>query len=120
MTMVLMVAGVVIAIEPEILKSLFMFMLGGVVMLLGVWQYILLGQYRSVGVVVRGKFYITPSVLVVCGLVMMFFPQSSTNVVVCATGVLIALFGVTEIINFFALRIPVSQSNEPRIIIENE
>ncbi len=98
--------GLVLLFNPNILLTAFMFIIGAVITLLGIWQIVALSKYKKLGAEFPKSYYLAPVVLSIAGIAMLFFPKTSSTLFVVMAGIMVALFGLTEIIASFAIRVP--------------
>lgn len=103
--------GFVLILKPDVLTTVVMFVMGAVIAMLGVWQIITLSKFKKLGAKFTGSFYIYPIVLTLAGLGMLFFPKESVSVFVIIAGLLIASFGVAEILLAIMIKCPKIEQN---------
>ncbi|MFI3299199.1 MAG: DUF308 domain-containing protein [Rikenellaceae bacterium] len=108
--------GFVLILKPDVLTTVVMFVMGAVIAMLGVWQIITLSKFKKLGAKFTGSFYIYPIVLTLAGIYptglgMLFFPKESVSVFVIIAGLLIASFGVAEILLAIMIKCPKIEQN---------
>ncbi len=106
------IAGLFIIIEPTYLEVTFMYILAAFVLLMGVWQLNILYRLKKVGATFANSLFIFPSLLSVSGIIMLFFPTSSSYWIVTFAGYWIAASGLFEIITTIFIKTPKVESQD--------
>ncbi len=106
--------GLVLIFNPAVLLTAFMFIIGAVIALLGVWQIVALQKYKKLGAKFPSNYYVAPIVLAIAGIAMLFFPKTSSTIFVIFAGFFVALFGLTEIIASFVIKLPEATQNDTK------
>lgn len=92
------ILGFLLTITPNVFVAALMYILGAILILGAVNQYMVLASARKFGAV-SFIYWICPSVILITGLVVMFKPMETAELPLLIIGWCSLLYGVTEIIN---------------------
>jgi uncharacterized membrane protein HdeD (DUF308 family) len=92
--------GLILALIPDIFVTYLMYVLGAVMVLGGISQYMTLISLRKIGVVEWG-FYVVPSLILLMGLFIIFYPMISVAVPMVVIGCSFIVYGMMEMVNAF-------------------
>jgi len=92
------ILGFLLAITPTVFVTALMYILGAILILGAVNQYMVLAGARKIGVV-SFIYWICPSLILITGLFVMLKPMETAELPLLIIGWCSLLYGVTEIIN---------------------
>lgn len=93
-----MLLGAVMVFDPEFFVRFLMYIFGGVLVLGAINQFVVLSRlFRAVKM--SFFFWIMPSLILICGLVILFKPMGSAELPFVISGWCLLVYGVAEIIN---------------------
>lgn len=98
--------GMILLISPNLFQSFVMYLIGALIILLGIWQISSIAKVRKTGAQAGAQFFIFPILLTLSGIVIIWNPFAAANIVGIFAGVWIALFGLSEIMAHFVIKIP--------------
>lgn len=93
-----MILGFILTITPDIFVTALMYILGAILILGAVNQYMVLANVRKIGAVSL-LYWICPSVILITGLLVMLKPMETAELPLLIIGWCSLLYGVTEVIN---------------------
>ena len=88
------VLGLLIFIFPNFFLNLLSFLFGAVLVLIGAAQIFALSGSR----VADWSFYLTPTIVVLCGLIMFFLPADATKGITVFFGLVLAAYGISDVV----------------------
>lgn len=97
------ILGLVLAITPNVFINGLMYILGAIMILGGINQFVSLIAARRLGSIPFG-FWIAPSVILLTGLFVVLKPMKSAELPLLILGWCSLLYGVTELINALKIR----------------
>lgn len=100
--------GLLLLINPELFQGFVMYLIAAFIILLGIWQISSIIKVRKAGAKAGVSYFIFPVLLTLAGVVIIWNPFTVSNIVGIFAGVWIALFGLSEIFAYFAIKIPQS------------
>ncbi len=109
---VALIIGIVLFVNPEVLKGLFMVLLGTGVILVACMRIINLVNLRKAGAKFHVSFFLFPILFALSGATMIFFPAESSSWIVKFAGIWIIAFGISEIVGKVCIKIPEANTEE--------
>lgn len=88
---------------PGFFVNILMFVLGGVLLIAGIQQISSLISAGKFGHVPFG-YYVLPSLILLAGVLIIFYPMDVISNTLVIFGIVIALYGVNELINWYKFR----------------
>ena len=95
--------GAWLILMPGFFVNILMFVLGGVLLIAGIEQIATLVSARKYGPV-AGGFYILPALILLAGLLIIFYPMDVIEDTLIIFGVVILVYGVNELVNWYKFR----------------
>lgn len=111
------ILGFLLTITPGVFVTALMYILGAVLILGAVNQYMVLAAARKIGVV-SVVYWICPSVILLTGLIVMFKPMETAELPLLIIGWCSLLYGVTEVIN--AMKVSSQQRKYKKLMAAQE
>ncbi len=94
------ILGLFLALMPATFVSILMYVLGAILVLGAINQFIVLINVKKIGKVSWG-FYVLPSLILLTGLFVLLYPMESASIPLIIIGYCCLIFGITECINAF-------------------
>lgn len=107
--------GIWLVAMPNFFVGIFMYILGALLILAGIQQISMLVKVRKWSKVPFG-YYIMPLIILIIGVMILFYPfQAATNTFIIF-GVAILIYGISELVNWYKFRRKISNSIKSDII----
>ncbi|MDR0941389.1 MAG: DUF308 domain-containing protein [Bacteroidales bacterium] len=91
--------GLALVIQPTFFVTVLMYILGAVLVLGGIEQFVNLFRVRAFIAVAKG-FYIVPLLLFLVGIVVLFNPFETARTIFTLIGAMFLVYGITEIVYY--------------------
>ncbi len=98
--------GLLLMISPLTFVAFWGYLIGAVMAALGIMQLISFTRLKKAGAVIKPLNYLFSIVMVAMGIVVMLFPINANAWVMIFAGLWIAAFGLSEILNYFIINVP--------------
>ena len=85
---------------PNVFVTYLMYVLGAVMVLGAINQYMTLINLKKIGIVEWG-FYVVPSLILLMGLFVLLYPMISVAIPLVVMGCSFVVYGITELVNAF-------------------
>ncbi len=95
--------GAWLILMPGFFVNILMFVLGGVLLIAGIEQFATLISARKFGPV-RAMYYILPALILLAGLLIIFYPMKVIEDTLVIFGAVILVYGVNELINWYKFK----------------
>lgn|SRR5574344_98064 len=90
--------GLLLALTPDLFVKSLMYVLGAILVLGAINQYVSLINIRKIGNV-AWQFFIVPTIILLTGLFVIFYPNLSAGIPLIIIGWCCLVYGITEFIN---------------------
>ena len=94
------ILGLVLALMPDVFVTYLMYVLGTVMVLGAINQYMTLISLKKIGFVEWG-FYVVPSLILLTGLFVILYPMVSVAMPMVVMGCCFVVYGIMELVNAF-------------------
>lgn len=114
--------GLLLIIMPDFFANVLMYVLGFILILAGIWQLASLNLARK-QMKVPGGFFIVPFLILLMGVIVIFFPADVRNTTFIIIGVTCLVYAVNELVNYmkFSRTLPKNSVKDiENIEVENE
>ena len=98
-----LVLGLCLILLPSVFVAILMYVLGFLLILAGVQQFVTLNAARKAGPV-PFLFYVFPSLILLAGLLVLFNPFRLSAGLIILCGAAAIFYGVTEMVNYFRFK----------------
>lgn len=95
--------GAWLILMPGFFVNILMFVLGGVLLIAGIEQFATLISARKFGPV-RAMYYFLPALILLAGLLIIFYPMKVIEDTLVVFGAVILVYGVNELINWYKFK----------------
>lgn len=94
------ILGLILSLMPGVFVTYLMYVLGAVMVLGAINQYMTLINLQKIGIVEWG-FYVVPSLILLMGLFVLLYPMISVAIPMVVMGCSFVVYGFTEFVNAF-------------------
>ena len=94
------ILGLILSLMPSVFVTYLMYVLGAVMVLGAINQYMTLINLKKIGIVEWG-FYVVPSLILLMGLFVLLYPMISVAIPLVVMGCSFVVCGITELVNAF-------------------
>lgn len=94
------ILGLILSLMPGVFVTHLMYVLGAVMVLGAINQYMALINLKKIGIVEWG-FYVVPSLILLMGLFVLLYPMISVAIPMVVMGCSFVVYGITEFVNAF-------------------
>lgn len=91
--------GLWLIVMPDFFANVLMYLLGFILILAGIWQLASLNIARK-QMKVPGVFFITPSLILLMGIIVIFFPADVRNTTFIIIGITCLVYSINELVNY--------------------
>lgn len=95
--------GLLLVCAPSIFATIFMFILGFILVLAAVGQFVTLAAARQFGYVSPVS-YLFPVLILIAGIIVLFDPFQSAESVFVLFGIAVIFYGVTDLLNQYTIK----------------
>ena len=92
--------GLWLIVSPNFFANVLMYVLGFILMLAGIWQLASLNIARK-QIKVPGGFFIVPTLILLMGVIVIFFPADVRNTSFMLIGITCLVYSINELINYY-------------------
>jgi len=116
-----MALGLLLLCLPSVFTTIFMFVLGFILVVAAIGQFVTLSAARHLGYV-SPLVYVFPVLILIAGIVVLFDPFKSAEGVFILFGVTAIFYGITDLLNQYAIRKlrKTAEANEQIVKMEGE
>ncbi len=98
------VVGMLLLVLPDIFATIFMIVLGLLLVLGAIDQIYMLAKASKRGVPIQGWRYVVPVLVLIAGAIIAFNPDSSTSTMLMIFGVTAVVYGLADFVNQYTIR----------------
>ena len=114
-----MVLGVLLLCIPSTFATIFMFVLGFILVIAAIGQFVTLSAARQFGQVAAVN-YLFPVLILIAGIIVLFDPFKSAESVFILFGITAIFYGVTDLLNQYAIKKMRKATEEKEQIVKME
>ena len=114
-----MVLGVLLLCIPSTFATIFMFVLGFILVIAAIGQFVTLSAARQFGHVAAVN-YLFPVLILIAGIIVLFDPFKSAESVFILFGITAIFYGVTDLLNQYAIKKMRKATEEKEQIVKME
>ncbi len=92
--------GLWLIVMPDFFANILMYVLGFILILAGIWQLASLNIARK-QMKVPGGFFIVPFLILLMGVIVIFFPADVRNTTFIIIGITCLVYSINELVNYF-------------------